>query len=292
MEKLGENSEQENLKQPKSEHIITRHSIKTDSPELESKEYSGLTEEGVELARERAGDIYADIISSNPGTVFWFGGVSDEIRTRSTIRVYADEISRKIKGKDGEIKILNEDEIKLGSISASVNNIRNIAAINPESKIIVVFPLFIKNFGRRGGLFDKEGNAKEYTKSLTERSKSNEDEFLKTWFDDAEQDAINDKTLSPEEESNRFLAGINRMENFARGIIGEDRDLKIIDVGHSPQLEAFLADSIAERKGISAREAYNTVVQKRLSETETIKIKKINDQDFELDFRGEKFSKN
>ncbi len=57
-----------------SEAIITRHSIRGNHAE-----YEGLSEAGIEQAKERAKDFVDIIEKSEPGTVFFFAGRSDEV---------------------------------------------------------------------------------------------------------------------------------------------------------------------------------------------------------------------
>ena len=84
------NKEYSNSKELSTEYLITRHSLKPESGVVGSEKYPGITEEGVELARERGVDLLANIEKSRPGTIVWFGGVTNEIRTCSTMQVYID----------------------------------------------------------------------------------------------------------------------------------------------------------------------------------------------------------
>ena len=79
------------------EYWVTRHSKSGEGVESSP----GLSEQGVEMARERAKTIAELITNSEKGSVILYGGVTSAPRTRSTMELYADE-AEKILKEQGE----------------------------------------------------------------------------------------------------------------------------------------------------------------------------------------------
>ena len=103
--------------------IITRHSLKSTIEDSESEEYPGLSEKGVELARQKVSEFLPIIEQSEEGSVIVFSGVSDLPRTRSTIKIYGEEIIDQLKEK-GEVTIFSyPTEETSGSLEKKRNEI-------------------------------------------------------------------------------------------------------------------------------------------------------------------------
>lgn len=165
--------------------IALRHSKKPKGEDLESKEFPGISERGVELAQERAKEIFKVLEDAEEGTVMFIGGASEAARTKSTAKVFGQEIKRIVteEGKEDIFVLTKEDIIqKDKGHSQIIEEIAGRIKANPDKKVLVDFPLFLKEF-QIGHWIDKEGNYLPYTKALLERNKEDNLACLKDWIE-------------------------------------------------------------------------------------------------------------
>lgn len=250
--------------------FFTRHSIKPNGEDLESSEFSGISEKGVELAKKRAEKILANLKEQENGTVMLISGVSEMPRTKSTAATYGQEIKNIIEvQKINNILIFLPED--LGTINGYKNKINFLVEqinANPNKKIVLDFPMFVKEFSFKNRWADKEGNLSEYTKELLNRNGDDDEEALKDWFDN--QGKINSLVgPNPKEVAEQQLAGIERLREFAKKYI-PDKQLVIGAVGHSWNLDA-LAVYLANNGEIN-KESFEKMKAKMIGETEMIKI--------------------
>ena len=76
---------------PKTEVLITRHSKKATAEDTSS--YEGLSQAGVELAKQRAKDFANILEASEPAILLLLIGASEAPRTKSTSRIYGEELT-------------------------------------------------------------------------------------------------------------------------------------------------------------------------------------------------------
>jgi len=249
---------------------FSRHSIKPKGADLESSEFSGISEKGVELAKERSKEIIGNLETTEFGTVMILGGVSEVPRTKSTAMVYGQEIKKYLleQGRNDVIVFLPEDLDEVEGYTNKVKFLTEKIKANPDKKIILDFPLFIKEFSLKDRWIDEKGNLLEYTKELLKRNGNNEEAAMKDWFDN--QGRIGDLLgPNPEEVAEQQLTGLERLREFAKKYIS-DRHLIIGSVGHSWNLDA-VAVYLANNGKIS-REAFEKMEAKMIGETKMITI--------------------
>jgi len=249
---------------------FSRHSIKPKGADLESSEFSGISEKGVELAKERSKEIIGNLETTEFGTVMILGGVSEVPRTKSTAMVYGQEIKKYLleQGRNDVIVFLPEDLDEVEGYTNKVKFLTEKIKANPDKKIILDFPLFIKEFSLKDRWIDEKGNLLEYTKELLKRNGNNEEAAMKDWFDN--QGRIGDLLgPNPEEVAEQQLTGLERLREFAKKYIS-DRPLIIGSVGHSWNLDA-VAVYLANNGKIS-REAFEKMEAKMIGETKMITI--------------------
>lgn len=220
-------------------YFLIRHSIKPKGEDVESEKYKGISKKGVELARSSAKNILDDIERSPRGAVIFLGGVSDEVRTRSTAEVYGDELKNLLARREDYIVITREDLPRGKSYSDMAKQIKQTIDANPDKKIIVDVPLFLKELSlKKRGWFTKEGKPIPYFAKLLERNKNNEYETMRDWI--ATQGKEGElKGPTPEEVAKSYEKGLGRLEKFAKKYFG-DRPYVIGLVGHSFELDAYL----------------------------------------------------
>lgn len=234
--------------------VLSRHSLRgEDSP------YPGISAAGAEKARERArGDLRELVEKSPPGAVMFIGGASEEIRTKSTAEVYGDELNNIFEGREDTVVITKstvEELVKQGdsTMNEVVRAVRAVAGIvnsNPDKKIIVDYPLFLKEFERQRFLKPETWHNKRevlpFYIALVKKAQGNEDdEFLRQWF--ISRGKITDPDTgeeligpNPDIVAVEYLRGLGRLRDFARKHIGKERPLVLVVVGHTPSLDAFI----------------------------------------------------
>ncbi|MFH1713018.1 MAG: hypothetical protein ABH896_02415 [Candidatus Jacksonbacteria bacterium] len=236
--------------------IATRHTKdEVSNGDKESGEYLGVTEDGVELAREKAMEILEILEKSQTGTVMFIGGASEASRTKATARLIGDEIKRIVKEESREdIEVLAAGEIvKIGMpIKKVIKEVEKMIQTNPQKKFLIDFPLFLKNFGARDLWKDMNGKGLPYREELLAKVGDDHTAFVREWianagvFYDEKGNPVKDvngrpiKGPNPTQIAKRHLEGIKRLTEFARRFIGQQRPLIIGFVGHSWNLDALL----------------------------------------------------
>lgn len=285
-----------------SEFFITRHSIKPKTGESSPEKYPGISEEGVELAKKRVSEII-DLINKQPaGTVIPLLGVSPMERTRSTMKVYAEELKEKLKDRE-DITIISREEIKNlykeeRGIHKTIEVIKKKIETNPSAKVVIEFPLMLKEFSnprwfhpedkdkpqeqrRPGPYIDHLGGIKRF--------REQRDEAIKQWF--SEKGIVNNKQLgpNPQEIAEKHIKALRRLENFARKIF-PDKPLNIVIVGHSLEMDSLF--TYLANGGQITSEGFERIGGKEFKETEPAKIKLNPDSTIELNYRGNSFKYN
>ncbi len=89
---------------------IGRHSNKIERGQKDNPEYPGLSQEGVEKGIEKAKE-FKNIIDKLPErSIFWFGGVTETTRTKSTSKTYGEGLKNLYKG-DKNVVVITKTEI-------------------------------------------------------------------------------------------------------------------------------------------------------------------------------------
>lgn len=268
--------------------FATRHSVKPKGEDIESKEYPGISEKGVELARERARSILESLEKAEEGTVMFIGGVSEMVRTRSTARVFGEEIKRTAEEKGREnLMILTQKDIidREKGYSQTVKEVAERIKANPDKKILIDFPLFLKEFGLGLSRWrDKEGNDTPYIKELKKRNENDFTACLKDWIENKGQ--IGDlQGPNPTRVAEEQLEGIKRLREFAQKHIGE-RPLIIGTVGHAWNLDAltiYLAN-----EGKVDLEGFEKVGGEVIGEAEMTQVE-IDKKGAKLNYKGKEY---
>jgi hypothetical protein len=250
--------------------FFTRHSIRPNEGDSESPDFEGVSEQGVELAKQRAREIFESLERSENGTIVFIGGTSEIARTKSTALIYGNEMRNIVlKQKRNDILVFLPDDLeKIEGYSNKRDYLVSQITANPEKKIVIDFPLFIKEFSFVGDFTTKEGKWAQYTHELLKRSGGDSERALRDWLDN--QGVIGDlKGPNPKEIAEKQLAGLNRLREFAEKYIS-GRPLIIGSVGHSWSLDA-LAVYLANKGDVTA-EAFDKMKAKMIGETEMIKL--------------------
>ena len=250
--------------------FATRHSIKPKGEDMESADFPGISEKGVERAKERAAALLVEVENLEAGTVVFLGGVSEAVRTRSTAEVYGEEMKRLVaeQGREDVLVYLPEDIASIEGFTKKVEFLVEQAKAHPTEKLVLDIPLFVKEFGMNDRWMGEDGGLSAYTKELLKRNNNNEQEALKDWLET--QGVIGDLVgPNPKQVAQEQLAGIERLRAFAQKFI-PGRPLVIGSVGHSLNLDA-LAVYLANN-GEVTKEAFENMQAKMIGETKMVKI--------------------
>lgn len=220
--------------------FLTRHSYKPEKGESDSDKYAGLSEKGVSEARKSAKDVLKYIEKTPDGAVVYLGGASDAIRTKSTARIYGEELKDMLKSKGDEYVVIAEEDIDASrGYRNAVRGIRDIVDRNPNKKIIIDVPLNIKQFSIQSRWFTKDGKPSDYLTKVITKHKGNLDESMREWLS-GEGKYEGSKGPNPTEVAKSYQKGVDRLSKFIQKNIGKNRPYVIGLVGHSFDADAYL----------------------------------------------------
>lgn len=258
--------------------FFTRHSTRPKEGDPESAEFEGVSEKGVELARERAREILESLDGLENGTIMFVGVTSEIPRTKSTALIYGNEIKKILlkETRDDVLIFMPEDLEKIEGYSNKINYLVNQITTNPDKKIIIDISLFIKEFSFVGDFTTKEGKWAPYTQELLKRNEGDSEKALRDWLDN--QGIIGDtKGPNPKEIAEKQLVGLNRLREFAGKYI-PNRPLIIGSVGHSWSLDALVL-YLANRGEVTV-EAFDELKAKMIGDAEMIKLMRKDGEQF------------
>lgn len=243
------------------EIYLMRHSYKPDQKigEKDDETYQGLSRKGVEYARGKpVDDILIKIKKAKAKTVMFLGGVSDEIRTASTVRVCGEELKRRLAG-DKEYLVVTERDIaegkygmkqvydKPGSHREMIEeNIKYIINQNPDKKIIIDVPMLVEELSSRSnekqgriGWMTENGEHTPYAMKLLKKAGGDMNKALEYWISHNNPEIEGLKGPDPMKVAKRYAQGINNLEKTLHHYVG-DRPLITGLVGHNFESDTFL----------------------------------------------------
>ena len=250
--------------------FFTRHSTERRADDLRPDIFNGVSKEGVELAEERAEEILKLFKDSDDGTIMFIGGTSDIDRTKSTALIYGQKM-KQIVEKDKNIIVCLPDEVKpIDGYTGKIEYLAQKIKENPDKKFVIDFPLFIKQFSFMGTWTDnKTGEWTDYGNELMRRNNDNDEACLRDWLEN--QGKIGDlEGPNPKDVAERQLEGMNRLREFVKKYIDDDkRPIIVGSVGHCWNLDA-LAIYLANNGEVTL-EAFNEM-KGMIGETEMIRL--------------------
>lgn len=277
----------ESMKPLGSKAILMRHSKKPKGEDLESAQYKGISEKGVEMSKEKAEELLERLEQSADGTVMFIGGNSDMIRTKSTAKVYGDEMKKLVKESgDDNTMVLTEEDIRdeKNGVRGTIRKVQKLINSNPDKKFLIDFPLILNEFKMGKGRWMKDGDYSPFTKKLLERNNNDEVACVKDWF--ANEGKIDDlEGPNPTEIAESHIAGIERLSEFAKKQIS-DRPIIIGMAGHSWNLDAvatYLANG-----GKVTPEGFEKTGGKMIAENQSVEVM-IEDGKAKLKYGGQEF---
>jgi len=240
----------ENFGVIKSEAIqacFSRHAPKhKDASVEESEEFKGLTVNGVEVARNAARTKQKEIVDTAPeNAVIFIGGATYEPRTKSTAKIYGEEL-QKIYKEDSNVKIITNVDIAKYADKSVSEGIQTISeeVKSHKGKVVIIAPMFIKelDFGKGWGYWDENHRGQFYLDYLMEKYNGDEDAGFKEWLETGgklNSDKITDGP-TPIERAKSILAGLHRLKAFTAKQVGENKPIIVSGVGHRWDLDVFI----------------------------------------------------
>ncbi len=271
--------------------LVTRHSIKPSiGVDPESSDYKGISEKGVELAKERAVDIL-DILKKEPsGSILFFLGSSESERTKSTEQVYVNAIKESLSVENKEdISLISKSEIDNVNLgyTENVNVLADRINDNPEKKFIVDVNLFIKELSN-SHWEGENSDFLEYLKKILIDNKNNVELCFRDWI---ENKGISGDLIGPNPEivAKKTLSGIKRLSEFAKKFLKDkDRNIIIGAVGHSWNLDAaaiYLANN-----GVVDIEGFDKIKGSIIDETQILRLKKQENDKYSLFYNNNEYN--
>ncbi|MEI6498393.1 MAG: hypothetical protein WCO23_00310 [bacterium] len=221
--------------------IVARHGIKPTVEDLASEEFKGISENGVELARQQAHE-WLGLLKNAPETsVLLLSPTSEQIRAKSSMRVMANEM-KTIVSQDEElgISVITEEDFADPKLTYNEMIKTIISKLNeqPDKKFVISAPLFIRGFALGPDRWmDKKGKPTKYLIDVLARNNKNEQAGLEDWIKN--EGHLGDlEGPNPTQVAEEHIDGIQKLANFAGKYVPE-RPLIIGAIGHSWNLDAL-----------------------------------------------------
>jgi len=221
--------------------FLTRHSKSVQSGAEESK-YKGLSHEGEELARKRAGEDLRVLVDNAPqNAVVFLVGASERPRTKSTLEIYGDEL-KEIYKDSSLVNVITASEIvevlkEQTSITHAIEILRDKIG-SSNGKTVIDFPLFIKqfDFGVRWGYWSNDAGKR--FEDLMKKYNDDEKAAFLHWLEHAHDEGS--KFPDPNSVADEYLEGLRRISDFAHNKLSNDRPVIISAVGHRWDLDVLV----------------------------------------------------
>ena len=271
--------------------------------------------EGEQLVREKTKEHLLKIIeNAEPGAGVMFLGASDVPRTKSTSRVSASEVKSLLADKTDEYLVYEQEDIE-ATVDKKTQSTREVVsklvADNPDKKVVLSYPLFLKEFslvapetGPRANVPEwKTGGVKEigtpYLAELMKQAENNEATAVSKWIENSGKITMPSGEVlegpNPVETAKGYVKSLERLQEFAKKLF-PDRPLVIEISAHSWDIDAFIAYATHQGKldveGFEeiARGANNKDVS-IISEFE-FPVIKMNDDEKTISYRGKNYDLN
>lgn len=265
-----------------SEAWVTRHS--KSGKDVESA--PGLSEEGVDLAKQRAETIAKLINDSEEGSVILFGGVSATPRTRSTMEIYSQEAADII-SKTG-VQTINKETLKESTSNQgflkTAEDVSLVLQEFPKEKFAIELPLMLKELSMESSLYESDGvTVIPEWQTLLDKHGKDYSGLMKEWLETPSIRAA----INPVKIAEKTLSGMNRLSTFIHRFTPH-RPVKIVFVGHSLLLDTFLI-YLANNGEVTA-EGFEKIQNQIISETELSTIKPTENGHLSLNYRDQNFT--
>jgi hypothetical protein len=208
-----------------------------------SKKYPSITEKGVKQAHMTVREeLIPALETTQLDTVLFILAKSDQTRTGHTADAYGDEFDRIAQSRD-DLLVLTKTKLSVQR-GNTIRTIKEIIKGNPDKKIIVVYPLCIKQlcytFEDR---WSSDGNKANYFEELLKKYGGDYGASLHDWIETqgklVTEGGTTIKGPLPEKVAREYLEGIMRVYLFVKKQF-QNRPIKVHGVGHQLDLDAVV----------------------------------------------------
>lgn len=282
------------------EQRVNTDTISSDRPQKgdeEHPDYPGITESGVEHGTETTKQELLDIVNrADPDAIVFFGGSSEEIRTKSTNKLRGDILAKEFGKRDDVVVYTQEDMEKLRQEAKDgngkvLNLVEDIIESNKDKKIIFTYPLFLKGLSLRPQ-FRESGTGKRiyYSKKLGDLSHDHPDKSVEVWLKDEGKLHDGEETIqgkkTPQQVAEEHMRDIQRLRNFTKRFSG-DRQSIIGLTGHGWNEDALMV-YLANRGKVDA-EGFSELGSVAIKQGELSQIE-FSDGEIIFHYRGQKYN--
>ncbi len=217
-----------------------------------SKKYPSVTEKGVKQAHMTVREeLIPALEAAPPNTVLFILAKSDQTRTGHTADAYGDEFDRIAQSRD-DLFVLTKTKLSVQR-GNTIRTIKEIIKENPDKKIVLVYPLLVKQLSYAfEGRWTIDCNKASYFEELLKKYGGDYGASLHDWIETQGKLVLEDGTTLtgplPEKTAREYLEGIMRVYHFVKKQV-PNRPIRIHGVGHQLDLDAvvtFLAAGIVD----------------------------------------------
>ena len=208
-----------------------------------SKKYPSITEKGVKQANKTVREeLMTALEATPPDTVLFILAKSDQTRTGHTANAYGDEFDRIAQSRD-DLVVLTKTKLSVQR-GNTIKTIKKIIKENPDKKIVVVYPLRVKQLSYTfEDRWTTDSNKISYFEELLKKYGGDYGASLHDWIETQGKLVLEDGTTItgplPEKVARDYLAGIMRIYHFVKKRI-PNRPIRIHGVGHQLDLDAVV----------------------------------------------------
>ena len=208
-----------------------------------SKKYPSITEKGVKQAHLTVREeLIPALEATPPDTVLFILAKSDQTRTGHTVDAYGDEFDRIAQSRD-DLLVLTKTKLSVQR-GNTIRTIKEIIKGNPDKKIVVVYPLFVKQLSYAfEDRWTTDCNKPSYFEELLKKYGGDHRATIHDWIETQGKLVLEDGTTItgplPEKVAREYLEGIMRVYHFVKKQI-PNRPIRIHGVGHQLDLDAVV----------------------------------------------------
>jgi hypothetical protein len=208
-----------------------------------SKKYHSITEKGVKQAHITVREeLIPALEATPPDTVLFILAKSDQTRTGHTADAYGDEFDRIAQSRD-DLFVLTKTKLSVQR-GNTIRTIKEIIKGNPDKKIIVVYPLCVKQLSYAfEDRWITDCNKASYFEELVKKCGGDYGDSLHDWIETQGKLVLEDGTTItgplPEKVAREYLEGIMRVYHFVKKKV-PNRPIRVHGVGHQLDLDAVV----------------------------------------------------
>src|SRR3989344_2126822 len=188
-----------------------------------SPDFPELTQKGVEQAEETAQTDLLEILDRAPeGTVMFIGAKTDQERTGQTAEIYGNKLKEIAHDRKDLIVFTKSDVDQIVQAQGTTKGIASITDLihkNPDKKIVVDYPLYIKQLGYEyQNRWTQNGKKTEYFDEILKKHNGSHAKGVHDWIKKDGVLTTDDGRIiegpKPEDVAKQYLEGIKRVHDF------------------------------------------------------------------------------